>query len=79
MKYAVVKVTDGNYNIHSEGHTSVDNARVSFYSLCQALLNDKDTQRACVMITDENLDVVCDGNEKYKTVISHVTPETQQS
>ena len=72
MKYAVVKVTDGNYNVHSEGHTTITDARFSFYSYCAALSKDKSFQTATVKIMDENLDCV----EDYKAFFSNVVEET---
>ena len=71
MKYAIVKVTEGNYNIHAEGFTDISKAKVSYHALCQALWNDKDTDKACVMIIDENLDCA----EGYKEFISKVVAE----
>lgn len=70
MKYAIVKVINGNYFIHAEGITDVDNAKVQFHGLCQTLWNASDVTTACVMITDENLDVV----EGYKEFIDHREP-----
>ena len=71
MKYAIIKVTEGNYNIHAEGFTDISKAKVSYHGLCQALWNDASTTKACVMIIDENLDVV----EGYKEFISKVVAE----
>jgi len=72
MKYAIVKVINGNYFIHSEGITDINNAKVGFHGLCQTLWNEPTVIMACVMITDENLDVV----QGYKEFISHpVTAE----
>lgn len=65
MKYAVIKVVNGNYSIHAEGFTDVDNAKVSYHGLCQTLWNASDVVTACVMIVDEYLEKV--GN--YKEVI----------
>ena len=76
MKYAIVKVTDGNYNIDSEGYTNINNAIVQFHQLCAALWNDPGTTTACVMIVDTNLDVVGGPNGGYKEFISHVQPES---
>ena len=73
MKYAIVKVINGNYSIHAEGITDVNAAKVSFHGLCQTLWNATDVDTACVMITDENLDVV----QGYKEFISHVEPEPE--
>lgn len=67
MKYAIVKVINGNYIIHAEGITDVKNAKVQFHGLCQTLWNATDVITACAMIVDENLDVV----EGYKEFIAH--------
>ena len=67
MKYAVVKVVNGSYFIHSEGWTDLEKAKVNFFGLCQTLHNASDVQKACCMIIDENLDKV----EGYKEFISH--------
>ena len=51
MKYSVIKVTNGNFNIHAEGFADNPNgAKVSYHGLCQTLWNDPDTQTACVML-----------------------------
>lgn len=72
MKYSVIKVTDGNFNIHAEGFEDNPNgAKVSYHNLCQQLWNDPDTQMACAMIVDENLDVL----PGYKEFISKIQPE----
>ena len=70
MKYAVIKVTDGNYNIHAEGFTDPNAAKISYHGLCQNLWNDQNTQKACVGIVDENLDFL----PGYKEFISKATP-----
>lgn len=67
MKYAIVKVTDGNYNVHAEGITDLASAKSQYHALCTALWNDKPTKTATVMLTDENLDCV----EGYRERISH--------
>ena len=72
MKYAIVKVINGNYSIHAEGLTSLDAAKVSFHGLCQTLWNAQDVITAMVMIADENLDAV----EGYKEYIRH-NPQTK--
>lgn len=71
MKYAVVKVTNGNFSIHAEGFTDLSKAKVNFHGLCQSLWNAEDVETACVMIVDENLDVA----EGYKESIIKVTDE----
>lgn len=71
MNYAIVKVSNGNYFIESEGFTDLDKVKVSFHGVCQALWNAPDVISACVMIVDENLDAV----EGYKETIRHEVTE----
>ena len=58
MKYAIIKVINGNYFIHSEGITDLKSAKTQFHGLCQTLWNADDVITAQVMIADENLDCV---------------------
>ena len=67
MKYAIVKVINGNYFIHAEGITSLDSARVQYHGVCQTLWNAPDVLSACVMIVNEQFDRVGD----YRELISH--------
>ena len=68
MKYAVIAVTNGNFNVHAEGFTdNPDAAKVSYHDYCKALWNDAETTKATVAIVDENLDVL---EEKYKEEIN---------
>lgn len=67
MKYAVIKVINGNYFIHAEGLESVERAKVVYHGLCQTLWNADDVRSAYVMIADEQLDCV----EGYKEYIHH--------
>ena len=67
MKYAIIKCINGNYFIHSEGITSIENAKKQFHGLCQTLWNEQDVITAYAMIVDEQLDVV----EGYKEFIHH--------
>ncbi len=67
MKYAIIKVINGNYSVHAEGITDVSAAKMSFHGLCQMLWNAADVITACVMIIDENLNAV----EGYREFISH--------
>jgi hypothetical protein len=64
MKYAVIKVINGNYFIDSEGFTDAARAKVKYHALCQTLWNAKDVLTACVVIADENLNAV-DGYTEY--------------
>ena len=67
MKYAIIKVINGNYFIHSEGITSISSAKTQFHGLCQSLWNEPAVITAYVMIADEQLDAV----EGYKERIWH--------
>lgn len=67
MKYAIIKVVNGNYSIDAEGITDINSAKVTFHGLCQSLWNAPDVLTACVKIIDENLDTV----EGYKEFITH--------
>jgi len=67
MKYAIIKVINGNYFVHAEGIIDINSAKVQFHGLCQTLWNASDVLKAVVIIADENLDAV----EGYKEVITH--------
>ena len=71
MKYAIIKVINGNYFVHTEGITDVNAAKTQFHGLCQTLWNASDVITAEVMIVDEQLDCV----EGYKEFISHPVTE----
>ena len=67
MKYAIIKVINGNFSVHAEGFTDIASAKVSFHGLCQTLWNAPDVLSAYVMIADEQLDAA----EGYKEYIHH--------
>lgn len=67
MRYAILKVINGNYFVHAEGITALENAKTQFHSVCEALWNAPDVATAYVMIADEQLDAV----EGYKEFIHH--------
>ena len=67
MKYAIIKVINGNYSIHAEGITAIASAKTQFHGLCQTLWSANDVISAYVMIADEQLDCV----EGYKEYIHH--------
>ena len=76
MKYAIIKVINGNYFIHAEGITELASAKTNYHGLCQTLWNAPDVLTAHVAIIDEQLDVV----EGYKEFIHHeqsVQPEPE--
>ena len=74
MKYAIIKVINGNYSIHAEGITNISSAKTQFHGLCQTLWNAADVLSAYVMIADEQLDVV----EGYKEYIHHEPVQPEQ-
>ena len=69
--FAIIKVINGNFFIHSEGITTVNTAKTQFHELCQTLWNAPDVTSAYVMIADEQLDAV----EGYKEYIHHEPQE----
>jgi len=72
MTYAIIKCVNGNYSVHSEGITNLDNAKVQYHGLCQTLWNAPDVVTATVKIVDEQLDNV----ENYREFVTHaVEPE----
>ena len=73
MKYAIIKVINGNYFVHAEGITDLSNAKTQFHGLCQILWNAPDVLSAYVMIVDEQLDCV----EGYKERIFHELGEQE--
>ena len=73
MKYAIIKVINGNYFVHAEGITELASAKTQFHGLCQTLWNASDVISATVKIVDENLDCV----EGYKEFIHHDAPNAE--
>ena len=74
MKYAIIKVINGNYFVHAEGITDLTNAKTQFHGLCQTLWNASDVITACVSIVTENLEWVAG----YKEIITHPVEEPQE-
>ena len=70
MKYAIIKVINGNYFVHAEGIVAIESAITQFHGLCQTLWNAPDVISAYVMIVDEQLDCV----KGYKEFIHHDVP-----
>ena len=69
MKYAVIKVVNGNYAIASEGHTTPQAAIISWHEVCKTHWNAQDVISATISIVDENLDPYEGG--RYKEHITH--------
>ena len=74
MKYAILKVINGNFFVHAEGITDLGNAKTIFHGLCQTLWNAPDVTSAYVMIADEQLDAA----EGYKEFIHHDTAPVEE-
>ena len=74
MKYAIIKVINGNYFIHAEGITNLANAKTQYHGLCQTLWNASEVISAYVEIVNEQLDVV----EGYKEYIHHDAPAQEE-
>ena len=53
MKYAIIKVVNGNFFVDSEGYTSVKNAKPQYFDVCKALNAAPDVVTASVKIIDE--------------------------
>lgn len=69
MKYAIIKCVNGNFSIHAEGITAIENAKTQFHGLCQTLWNAPDVLSAHVAIVNEQLNVA----EGYTEAIYHNT------
>lgn len=65
--YAIIKVINGNFFIHSEVNTNLAAAKTQYHELCQTLWNAPDVIKAYVELVDVQLDVV----EGYKEYIHH--------
>ena len=71
MKYAIIKVINGNYFIHAENITDLSSARSQYHGLCQVLWNASDVITACVAIVDEYLNPVTEHAQTYQEFITH--------
>lgn len=69
MKYAVIKSVNGTFAIATEGHTTPEQAIISWHDVCKNHHNAQDVVRATILIVDENLDPLDGG--KYKETIVH--------
>lgn len=64
MKYAVIKVVNGNFFVHAEGFTDIDNAKSVYHALCHTLLNATDVIKAWAAVVDDELNIY-DGYKEY--------------
>lgn len=72
MKYAILKVSNGNFFIDSEW-SDLTKAKVQFHTVCRTMWNASDVLTAEIMIADEQLNCV----EGYKEFIHHDAPEPE--
>ena len=77
MKYAIIKVINGNYFVHAEGITNLTSAKTQYHGLCQTLWNAPDVITGCVAIVNENLEVVTEYMQRYQEFIEHSIPNTE--
>lgn len=79
MKYAIVKVINGNFSIHAEGFTTLASVKTNYHELCQILWNAPDVITATVMIVDEQMDCVEDYKEFITHEVTNNTPAPEQT
>lgn len=68
MKYSVLKVVNGSFNVLAT-NANLQTIKVSFFDACKTLWNESSVTTGVLLIVDENLDPV-EGN-RYKEFISH--------
>lgn len=54
MKYAVIKIVNGSYQIVSEWQ-EIEQAIVNYHSVCTTLWNSADVKTACIAVIDEKM------------------------
>lgn len=57
MKYAIIKVSNGNFQIVSEWD-ELTSAIVNFHMACTTLWNATDVKTGCVAIADEHMNII---------------------
>lgn len=66
MKYAIVKVVNGNFSILSEHGENIEAAIVKFHQECANLWNSKDVVTAQIKVVNEFLETVMNMSEYIK-------------
>lgn len=66
MRYAIIDVVNGTFNVRTEHGENKQAALVAFHDRCKVLWNAPDVITAMVKLVDENLDTV-DGKMEYIT------------
>ena len=79
MKYAIIKVVNGNYFVHAEGITNLVDAKTQYHGLCQVLWNAPDVITGCVAIVDENLEIFSENMQRYQETIIHPVQNTEEA
>lgn len=67
MKYAVLKIINGNFSIDSEWNENLQGAIVNFHDVCKILWNEASVETATVEIIDQQGDIV----QGYKEFVHH--------
>lgn len=79
MKYAIIKVVNGNYSIHAEGITDLSSAKAQYHALCQTLWNAPDVITGSVAIVDESIEVFTENMQRYQETITHPVQNTEET
>ena len=66
MKYAIAKVSNGNFVIAEEGFATLDSAIVRFHHICESMWNASDVETGCVMIVNEKMQCINGYHELIK-------------
>ena len=69
MNYAILKIVNGNFFIHSEHGANKDAAIMEWHNVCRALRNDAATQKAVVKVVNDDGNLV----NGYYEMITHET------
>ena len=73
MKYAILKVINGNFFVHAEGIANLASAKANYHGLCQTLWNAEDVISGYVKLVNEHLEV----EPGYEEYIHHSEPENE--
>lgn len=81
MKYAVIRIVNGNFAVHSEGWTDITKARMSYFSYLSALYNDlENVDSFCVMIMHDMggiLEMESYSKPENDSVIEYIPAESE--
>ena len=67
MKYAILKIINGNFSIDSEWDTNIQGAIVKFHDVCKTLWNTTDVETATVEVINQQGNIFND----YLEFITH--------